>query len=587
MAIDPSILAALSAGAKTTTASSVSDESIEEWKKGQSSGGNKGAWNLGQGIIDVLSTGGYATAGITNKLGQNIASIGQGELGAITDLINPFSNAAAAGKGIADRRTYSENLVDLGVDKKVAVPLGLALDIGLDPTTYITGGTIAAVKGAAQGAKLAAKATKAGETISKAGIAADSVVALNRPLTQSESLGNLLTGISRGYETGKLNQKATLAGSKVSRMSTSKAKKLDIANDTIEISSRFRDLTKAADKLESKIIKASPKAAAKAKKAADKGLPGIEAGKVSAKRLAAEAARAAQTASKATDETVAVIVSSSPGKHSVDIRNAEGVITNHPLIGKSFATVKKAEEAATKAIKEIDANAEEGIYPEVMRDPIAPGAEDSQLQEAIRNESIAKNEIKSIRTELAGLSTFTKGLNDFAKTVSPSGTYNAGLKPAAKDLPKLTAQVQARIKELGKMELEALSVSSDALTKLTTTKLFAIMKKPASERTVQEQNIFEEIARQEIPVPAEFNELAAEIGRVLDSEGIATLTKSDGTTSRIKTVTKEQRTLWASEINADPAFKARLRENAKALSTAQESLARAEMQLDLEADKYQ
>jgi len=245
MAIDPSILAALSAGAKTTTASGVTDESIEEWKKSRGGGNAKGAWNLGQGIIDVLSTGGYATAGITNKLGQNIASIGQGEIGAITDLINPISNIGAAGKGIADRRTYSENLKELGVSDKVAPWLGLALDIGLDPTTYITGGTIAAVRGAAQGAKLATKATKAGEAISKVGVAADSVVALNRPLTTSESLGNLLTGISRGYETGKLNQKATLAGSKVSRMSTRKAKKLDIANDTIEISSRFRDLTKS------------------------------------------------------------------------------------------------------------------------------------------------------------------------------------------------------------------------------------------------------------------------------------------------------------------------------------------------------
>ena len=587
MAIDPRILAALSAGSKISTSSSVSDESIEEWKKGQSGAGTKGAWNLGQGIIDVLSTGGYATAGLTNKLGQNIAAVGRGELTALTDLINPFSNAAAAGRGVAERRTYSENLKELGVGDKVAPWLGLALDIGLDPTTYITGGTIAAVKGATQGAKLATKASKAGETISKTGVAADSVVALNRPLTQSETLGNLLTGISRGYQTGKLNQKATLAGSKVARMSTRKARKLDIATGSVTISSRFRDATKAADKLDSRIIKASPKAAAKAKRAADEGLPGIEAGKVSAKRLAAQAAQAAKAASKATDETVAVITSASQGKHTVEIRNAEGIIANQPLIGKTFSTVKKAEEAATKAVADIKTQAEEGIYPDIVRDANTPGAQDSQLQEAIRNESIAKNEIRSIRSELAGLSTFTKSLNDFAKTVSPSGAYNAGLKPAAKDLPKLTAQVQARIKELGKMELESLSVSSDALTKLTTAKLFAIMKKPASERTVQEQNIFEEIARQEVPVPAEFNELAAEIGRVLDSEGIAILTKSDGTTSRIKTVTKEQRTLWASDINADPAFKARLRENAKALSNAQESLARAEKQLDLEAAKYQ
>jgi hypothetical protein len=69
-------------------------------------------------------------AGITRKYGENVAAIQRGDLGGLADLLNPLSVIPAAGKGIAERRTFAPNLVDLGVDKKTAVWLGLALDIG-------------------------------------------------------------------------------------------------------------------------------------------------------------------------------------------------------------------------------------------------------------------------------------------------------------------------------------------------------------------------------------------------------------------------------------------------------------------------
>lgn len=178
MALDPRVLAALSAGA---SASNTFDPS----RVGELRSSTQGAWNLGQSIIDILSTGGYATAGLANKVGQNISSISQGDAGGFLDLINPLSVPGAITKGVVERRTYSQNLKDMGVGDNTATWLGLALDIGLDPTTYITGGTLAGVKGATQ--------------VAKAG----------KGLTESQKIGNFLAGVGTGYQKGKANYKVT------------------------------------------------------------------------------------------------------------------------------------------------------------------------------------------------------------------------------------------------------------------------------------------------------------------------------------------------------------------------------------------
>jgi hypothetical protein len=252
MAIDPNVIAALvggsSAGAKTSTA--VGSSTGIDWNKAKAN--QPGAWNLGQSIIDILSTVNYSMAGITRKYGENVAAIQRGDLGGLADLLNPISVISAAGKGISERRTFAPNLVDLGVDKNVAVWLGLALDIGLDPTTYISGGTIAGVKGAAAGVKLASAANKANSVVvrSAAEAAANNLPDISRayipsdvPLTQGQKLGNYLTGILRGHEYSTSVRSAEVLNKKLAKKITKDTNKevragitknVDLANEFID-----------------------------------------------------------------------------------------------------------------------------------------------------------------------------------------------------------------------------------------------------------------------------------------------------------------------------------------------------------------
>ena len=199
MALNPEILKAL-AGASGKTSGAFNAEAANA---GMATNQKAGAWNLGQSIIDILSTGGYASAGITRKFGENVSAIQRGDLGGLLDLLNPLSVFPSAVKGVVDRRTYSENLRDLGVEKNTSTWLGLALDIGLDPTTYITGGTIAGVKGAAAGTRLASAANKANAVVVRSAAEAAAMnlpdvsrafVPVVEPLTQGQKLGNYLTG---------------------------------------------------------------------------------------------------------------------------------------------------------------------------------------------------------------------------------------------------------------------------------------------------------------------------------------------------------------------------------------------------------
>ena len=230
MALNPNILKALAGGSKASSAFDV-----DAANQAIGSGAQKpGAWNLGQSIIDILSTGGYASAGITRKVGENVSAIQRGDLGGLLDLLNPLSSIPAAVKGVQERRTYSENLRDLGVEDKTATWLGLALDIGLDPTTYITGGTVAAVRGAAAGTRLASAANKANATVvrSAAEAAANNLPNLNRayvpsdaPLTKGQKLGNYLTGVLRGAEFSRAERAADISVKRINREAQRYARK--------------------------------------------------------------------------------------------------------------------------------------------------------------------------------------------------------------------------------------------------------------------------------------------------------------------------------------------------------------------------
>ena len=229
MALSPEVLKAL-AGASGKTSGVFNAEAANA-----AIGTNQkaGSWNLGQSIIDILSTGGYASAGITRKVGENVSAIQRGDLGGLLDLLNPLSVPGAAVKGVQERRTYSENLRDLGVDKNVSTWLGLALDIGLDPTTYITGGTIAGVKGAAAGARLASAANKANAVVVRSAAEAAAMnlpdvtrafVPVVEPLTQGQKLGNYLTGVLRGYEFKRAERAADISNKKINKEARKYAK---------------------------------------------------------------------------------------------------------------------------------------------------------------------------------------------------------------------------------------------------------------------------------------------------------------------------------------------------------------------------
>jgi hypothetical protein len=241
MALDPALIAALTSGATSgsKTSNTVGSSGID-WgaaaKKNQ-----PGAWSLGQSVIDTLSTVGYASAGITRKFGENIAAAQRGELGGLLDLINPLSIPGGAIRGIQDRRVYKENLVDIGVDENTATWLGLALDIGLDPTTYISGGAIAGIKGIGAGARLASAANKANSVVVKSATEAakQNLPDLARPfipsevpLTQGQKMGNYLTGILRGYEFNKTAYNADRANRKLTSKLNKEIDKAVKAGDT-------------------------------------------------------------------------------------------------------------------------------------------------------------------------------------------------------------------------------------------------------------------------------------------------------------------------------------------------------------------
>jgi hypothetical protein len=121
------------------------------------------AWSLGQGIIDFLSTGSYATAGIGRGVGEATQKIQGGDLlGGIGAVLG------GAGKGVAEKRTWSQNLQDLGVSEANSAGWGLALDIAVDPLWLIPGGSIAAgIKGTARGVQAGAAASRAGVKLNK------------------------------------------------------------------------------------------------------------------------------------------------------------------------------------------------------------------------------------------------------------------------------------------------------------------------------------------------------------------------------------------------------------------------------------
>lgn len=122
------------------------------------------AGNVGQSIIDFLSTGTYAVAGIGQRVGESVDKLRRGDYSNILgDLLPPVAMTLGAVSGIQNRRTWSDNLKDLGVDEGTASVAGLGLDIVLDPLWLVPGGVIGkGVTGTARGIGVASKLSKEG-----------------------------------------------------------------------------------------------------------------------------------------------------------------------------------------------------------------------------------------------------------------------------------------------------------------------------------------------------------------------------------------------------------------------------------------
>lgn len=513
MALDPAIIAALSAGAKSSTATSDWDA----WRKKVSGEQPGGAWNLGQSIIDVLSTGGYATAGLTNKIGQNFAAIGRGEVGAALDLINPASGVSAMVKGVSDRRTYSDNLKEMGVDPNAAVWLGLALDIGLDPTTYITGGTLAAAKGAAQGAKIASQASKAGKLATKA-TGADAFTPVNRALTDQEKLGNLLAGIQRGYTTGRDQYKLSIKGNKLRKIQAKKAKTLEEApRGLVEVGGSFTklpvgaDVASAVEKITAKEQKAA-QAVAKAKaKVEASALPGVTAGKAkaTAAKVASDASRVVATVEKV-DKAFKVVV-----------RSPEGEVVNHSFAKKNYKSEAAATKAAEKAAKEVEAKLQGGAEFDVKQDVTAPSSTDDAVNTALRPVEASAEDAR-IRSELAEGSRKNAELNKLAQMVRIPGTYLPGRFLGAEDqaaFDSIRDEFLAKFEDFKETELAASAKSGDKIAKITVDDL----NKYASAVKPKPNAVFDEMLAAPAFIPNTFRELVAVLRAGRIAPGDATI----------------------------------------------------------------
>lgn len=174
-------------------------------------------------LIDALSVGTYATANVSEDILTGIDKVGRGDMGGITDILaSPFTGlgkglSAAAGND-NDVKTYSDVIKHgqkmAGFDtendaaKWVQGVGGFIGDVALDPTTYLSLGGTALVKGAVRGAvEGGSKATrKATEGIAKGATDADKkVIGLSQQGRRSlEDIANQPYGIgNRLSEVGK------------------------------------------------------------------------------------------------------------------------------------------------------------------------------------------------------------------------------------------------------------------------------------------------------------------------------------------------------------------------------------------------
>lgn len=174
-------------------------------------------------LIDALSVGNYATANLVNDAMTGVEKVGKGDMSGIFEVLgSPITGLgkglSAAGGNDNDVKTYSDIIKRgqqmAGVDaendaaKWMQGVGGFIGDVALDPTTYLSLGGTALVKGAVRGAvEGGSKASrKAAEGIAKGATEADkSIIGLSKQGRRSlEDIANQPQGLgNRLSEAGK------------------------------------------------------------------------------------------------------------------------------------------------------------------------------------------------------------------------------------------------------------------------------------------------------------------------------------------------------------------------------------------------
>lgn len=162
---------------KTSNADGDLEERIEKggWDGFVASGQKALDTPIVQGVLDALSVGAYSTANTADDILDGAEKIKNGDLGGIGDIaVAPISGTVKglkAAAGSEDDATLWADIIKRGQEmggfdtendaaKWTQGIGGFAGDVLLDPTTYMTLGASAAIKGAATGAREGSKAAK-------------------------------------------------------------------------------------------------------------------------------------------------------------------------------------------------------------------------------------------------------------------------------------------------------------------------------------------------------------------------------------------------------------------------------------------
>lgn len=208
---------------------------------------------VAQGLLDALSVGAYTTANIADDILDGAEKVSQGDIGGLGDIaVSPISGTVKgvkAGLGSDDDTKTWADIVKRGQEiggfdtendaaKWVQGIGGFAGDVLLDPTTYMTFGASAAIKGAATGFREGAQASKqvAGKALADAERAGASLKGTDDGAQLSRIAENPKGRIGTAID-GALSERAKWKAQRKQEKIDRKAIKAERANPTGELDS--------------------------------------------------------------------------------------------------------------------------------------------------------------------------------------------------------------------------------------------------------------------------------------------------------------------------------------------------------------